>query len=160
MRSLSTLLLLWLAAIPALAETCKYLDKDGRLIYSNGTVRNARKLTCFRPPATLPPAPAGSETARKDGRSAGAVDASRARVDPPTQRKRDDDRRRILEEELSREQQALDEARKALTEQEEQRSGEERNYARVLDRLKPYQETVSLHEKNVASLKLEMANLK
>jgi len=30
----------------------------------------------------------------------------------------------------------------------------------VLDRLKPYQEAVSLHEKNVASLKQEMANLR
>jgi hypothetical protein len=159
MRSLLALLVLWLAAIPALAETCKYVDKDGRTIYSNVTVKNARKIVCFQPPAPLSPE---SDNARKEGRPAGAGtgDASRARVEPPTQRKRDDDRRRILEEELAREQQALDEARKALAEQEAQRFGDERNYARVLDRLKPYQEAVSMHEKNVASLKQEMANLR
>jgi len=160
MRSLLALLILWLGALPALAETCKYLDKDGRLIYSNGAVKNARKIVCFKPPATPSPTAAGAENARKDGRSAGAGETSRARVDPPTQRKRDDDRRRILEEELAREQQALDEARKALAEQEAQRSGDERNYGKVLDRLKPYEETVSLHEKNVASLKQEMSNLR
>jgi hypothetical protein len=160
MRSPLALLVLWLAAIPALAETCRYVDKDGRTIYSNVTVKNARKVVCFQPPAPLSPESAGSENARKDGRPSGASDASRARVEPPTQRKRDDDRRRILEEELAREQQGLDEARKALAEQEAQRFGDERNYAKVLDRLKPYQEAVSLHEKNVASLKQEMANLR
>jgi hypothetical protein len=30
----------------------------------------------------------------------------------------------------------------------------------VLDRLKPYQDAVALHEKNVASIKQELANLR
>jgi len=40
------------------------------------------------------------------------------------------------------------------------REGSERNYARMQERLKPYQDSVALHEKNIASLKQEIANLK
>ena len=40
------------------------------------------------------------------------------------------------------------------------RYGDERNYARVQERLKPFQETVAMHEKNIASLQQEIANLK
>jgi hypothetical protein len=47
-----------------------------------------------------------------------------------------------------------------LDEKEAVRSGGEQNYARVQERLKPYQETVAMHEKNIASLRQEMTNLK
>jgi tmRNA-binding protein len=36
------------------------------------------------------------------------------------------------------------------------REGGEKNYQRVLDRLKPYQEEVQLHERNVDSLQKEL----
>ncbi|MDP2809668.1 MAG: DUF4124 domain-containing protein [Rhodocyclaceae bacterium] len=76
------------------------------------------------------------------------------------QKARDSDRRGILEEELAAEQKKLDEARKVLAEQEAIREGGERNYQRVLDRLKPYQESVQLHERNIEALRKELANLK
>ena len=69
-------------------------------------------------------------------------DAGKTRVDSQTQRKRDDERRQILEEELTREQAGLSEARRALSEQEATRMGDERNYQRVQERLKPFQEAV------------------
>jgi hypothetical protein len=119
-------------------------------------IKNARKLVCFQPPAPVAaetPAPAPAPAVKPP-------DNPKARVDASTQRKRDDERRQILEEELAREQDALAEARRALAEQESIRSGDERNYQRVLDRLKPYQETVEMHEKNIASIKREMGNLK
>lgn len=150
-------LVLSLAAAPALAETCKYVDKDGRTIYSNVPMKNARKIVCFEPPA--PPAPPPSTTPGA-ARAPGASDSSRPRVEPNTQRQRDSDRRQILEGELAREQDALSQARKALAEQEAVREGGEANYARVQERLKPYQETVAVHEKNIASLRQEIANLK
>ena len=37
------------------------------------------------------------------------------------------------------------------------RNGDEKNYQRVLDRLKPYQEAVERHERNVAALRRELA---
>jgi hypothetical protein len=39
------------------------------------------------------------------------------------------------------------------------RYGNERNYARVLERLQPYKDNVDLHQKNVEALKRELANL-
>jgi uncharacterized coiled-coil protein SlyX len=150
-------LVLSLAAAPVLAETCKYVDKDGRTIYSNVQVKNARKLACFESPAP-PPAPTGTTPA--GARSPAATDSSRPKVEPNTQRQRDNDRRQILEGELAREQDALNEARKALAEQEAVRDGGERNYARLQERLKPYQESVAMHEKNIASVRQEIANLK
>ncbi len=73
---------------------------------------------------------------------------------------RNENRRRILESELRNEQQLLSDARQKLVEQEGIRDGDERNYARVLERLKPYQETVSQHTKNVEQLRGELGRLK
>ena len=53
----------------------------------------------------------------------------------------------------------LSDSRKKLAEQEAIRGGDEKNYARVLERLKPYQDTVEVHEKNVEALKRELGNL-
>jgi hypothetical protein len=158
MRFIAVSLVLALPAAPILAETCKYVDQDGRTIYSNVPIKNARKIVCFQPPPpvaaeTPTPAPPAAVGPRP-------LDTSKARVDAPTQRKRDDERRQILEEELAREQDALAEARRALAEQESTRTGDERNYQRVLERLKPFQEAVEVHEKNIASIKREMANLR
>ena len=61
---------------------------------------------------------------------------------------------------MAREQDALVKAREALAQQEAIRLGEERNYARVIERLKPYQDEVATHEKRVESIKQEVANLK
>jgi len=67
--------------------------------------------------------------------------------------------RETLENELTQEQSMLADARKKLTEQEGIRNGDEKNYTRVLERLKPYQDTVEVHEKNVEALKRELGNL-
>jgi hypothetical protein len=145
-------LLALLAAPLAYGQTCKYVDNEGRVIYSNVPVKNARKVMCFepvKPPAqSAQPAPANTEA------------APRPKVDTTTQRQRDDERRGILESELAAEQQRLEEAKRALAEQEATRLGDERNYQRVLDRLKPYQEAVAQHEKNITSLRQELANLR
>jgi len=67
--------------------------------------------------------------------------------------------RDTLDQELTQEESMLADARKKLSEQEAIRSGDEKNYARVLERLKPYQDTVEVHEKNVEALKRELTNL-
>ena len=82
------------------------------------------------------------------------------RVDDNTQRSRDNDRRKILDSELESETQALAEAKKALADQEATRNGDERNYAKVLERLKPFQEQVELHERNIDAIKTEIGRLK
>jgi hypothetical protein len=141
-----------LAAPVAAAETCKYVDKEGRVTYSNVPIKGARKVSCFEPPRTPPAsAPATGET---------TAPAAQPRVENNTQRARDDERRRILETELAAEQEQLAQAQQALAEQEAIRQGDERNYARVLERLKPYQDAVAQHEKNVASIRQELSNLR
>jgi hypothetical protein len=67
--------------------------------------------------------------------------------------------REILEQELAAEQADLAKAKQALAEQESVREGDERNYARVLERLQPYKDRVETHEKNVEALKRELSNV-
>jgi phage shock protein A len=71
-----------------------------------------------------------------------------------------EDRKKALMEELASEQDALIKAREALAQQESIRQGDERNYARVLERLKPYQDQVAAHEKKIGELRQELANLR
>jgi hypothetical protein len=73
---------------------------------------------------------------------------------------RSENRRRILESELQNEQQLLSDARQKLSEQEGIRDGDERNYARVLERLKPFQEAVSQHTQNIEQLRGELGRLR
>jgi len=82
------------------------------------------------------------------------------RVDANTQRSRDDGRRRILEDELYTEEKGLSDAKAKLAEQESIRNGDERNYQRVIERLKPYQDAVDRAERNVAALKRELSGLR
>ncbi len=156
MRSLLILVVPLLATSPALAETCKYVDNEGRIIYSNVPIKRAHKVTCFQAPAP-PPEPSNALPAVPP---ASATNTERPRVEPSTQRRRDQDRRTILEDELAREQKALDDARKALAQQETVRAGDERNYSRVQERLKPFQDAVATHEKNIFAIKQELATSK
>ena len=66
--------------------------------------------------------------------------------------------REILEQELVTEQNLLADAKKKLAGQEAVRTGDERNYARVLERLQPFKDTVEVHEKNVEALRRELSN--
>lgn len=140
-------------ALPAAADIFKCVDDDGHVTYANGGGKGCKKLSSERV-TTVPAAKAPS------GVAATGAGNGFPKVDPVQQRSRDGDRRRILESELETEQQALDKARAALAEQEEVRLGGERNYQRVLDRLKPFQDQVALHERNIEALRKELANLR
>lgn len=155
LRSYVLTLSLICPAVAVHAETCKYVDSDGRVIYSNtpnNPPKNATREKCF---ADLAPKPAPAQPA-----AAVKPRTDFPKVDGTTQRKRDDDRRRILEEELAEEQERLEDAKQELTEQESVRSGDERNYQRFLDRVQPYRDTVATHERNVDAIKREISNLK
>lgn len=110
-------------------------------------------------PAPKPAAPAGTTQSATKPAASGPVAASNPnlRVDGNTQRSRDDTRRKVLEDELSQEERLLSRARDDLSEQEKIRTGDERNYQRVLDRLKPFQDAVDRHAKNIDALKKEIS---
>jgi hypothetical protein len=70
-----------------------------------------------------------------------------------------DKQRQTLERELSQEEALLGDARRKLSEQEQIRTGDEKNYAKVLERLQPYKDAIEVHSKNIEALKRELANL-
>jgi hypothetical protein len=131
----------------AQSEVYKCPDASGRPTYTNiKRDTTGKNCTVVSKEVQVVPsqAPASSSSSRG---SAGAAD-------------RNENRRKILESELQNEQQLLSDAQQKLTEQEGIRSGDERNYARVQERLKPYQEAVDLHTKNIEQLRGELGRLR
>jgi hypothetical protein len=135
----------------ALGDTLyKCVDESGQVLYTNqkGMGKRCTVMSQDQPVSTVSP-PRMSRSP-----------SDFPRVEHDVQKNRDDERRRILEQELATEQQGLDKAKKELAEQEAIRTGDERNYQRVLDRLQPYKDSVALHERNIEALNRELANLK
>jgi hypothetical protein len=148
MKRLLPLMLIF-SAQPGLAEMWKCVDGEGRTHYTNvkSDAKGCKALNLE--PINVAPA---HRVQQKP--------ANFPSVDNDTQRQRDAGRRKILEQELAQEQNQLDLARKQLTEQQDVRLGNEKNYSRVEERLKPYEERVKLHEGNIESLKREIGNTK
>jgi septal ring factor EnvC (AmiA/AmiB activator) len=133
-------------------EIYRCLDADGRRHYTNSK-RETSGMKCelvtsqinvappFAPPQARAPTGFPRETPSQ------SVNARERQ-------------REILEKELAAEREALNRARAALSEQESVRTGEERNYARVQERLQPFKDTVQNHEKNIQALQRELGNLK
>jgi hypothetical protein len=132
------------------------MDANGRATYTNMKEETKGKncTVVSREISVVPAIPAARTGA------ASPSPPGFPKVDPATQRNRDDGRRRILVDELSNEEKALEQAKAELAQQESVRSGDEKNYQRVLDRLQPYKDGVERHEKNVAALKKELDNVK
>jgi hypothetical protein len=152
-----------LACAPAWAETCKYVDADGHVIYSNTAStppKGAKKVKCFEDPKPAPAPSAPQEAGARTPKSSGDSRKDFPKVDGETQKKRDDERRRILEEELATEERALEEAKAQLAEQESTRTGGEKNYQRFLDRVQPFRDAVTNHERNIESIRRELASLR
>lgn len=151
------LMLLAFAAELAHAEMWKCVDPDGNTRYTNvkSDAKGCKALnldpinTANAPAAPAAPAAAGKAQQKP---------ANFPSVGSDTQRQRDAGRRKILEQELTQEQQQLELAKKQLAEQRDTRLGSEKNFARVEERLRPYETRVRLHEGNVESLKKELAN--
>lgn len=142
--------------------TYRCVDNAGRSTYTNvqeemtgkKCTQVSREVSVVPVPKPTAPSAAQPSASRSDAKPPAN------RVDPQTQRSRDNDRRRILQDELASAEKALAAARQKLGEQEAIRTGDEKNYQRVLDRLKPFQDEVRGAEDNVAALKRELANLR
>lgn len=145
------------------SDIFKCVDESGRAHYTN-VKKEAQGRNCTLVTREVSVIPSGSPPppAAMRGAAPGAQQAATSfpRVDREQQRARDESRRKILEDELSAEEKSLARARQELAEQESVRSGDEKNYQRVLDRLQSYREAVERHERNVAALRKELANLK
>ena len=141
----------WIA-LPAWADVYKCVDEDGHVTYTNTKPSPKAKCNALSRDQRVSTVP---------GRAANTPSpAGFPKVNGDVQKARDNDRRRILEQELATEQNNLEQAKKELADQEAIRTGDERNYQRVLDRLQPFKDKVSLHERNLEALKKEIGNLK
>jgi len=130
-------------------EIWKCKSPDGKWTYTNDRIE-AEKLKCETVARQVNVAPATKAPAGSTGfpRESAEQRAS------ARERQRD-----VLEKELATEQTALAKAKQDLAAQEAVRTGDERNYARVQERLQPYKDSVETHEKNIEALKRELANL-
>ena len=153
------------AQMPAGAATYKCVDTAGRSTYTNVKEEmGGKKCTVVsREISIVNPAPPTPGLAAKPAAApARPSDAAGGRAAPQdtAQRARETDRRRILQEELQNADKQLAVARQKLAEQETVRNGNERNYERVLERLKPFQDEVRVAEENVVALKRELSSLR
>jgi len=133
-----------------LTEIYRCIDADGRRHYTNSK-KETGGMKCELVTSQINVAPAAKPSARAP---TGFPRETARESAGARQRQRD-----ILQKELVAEEQALTKARQALADQEAVRSGDERNYARVQERLQPYKESVETHQKNIEALKRELANL-
>ncbi len=160
----ASLVAMALVATGARADVFKCADPvSGKVTYTNAKTgeKGCTLLQKEQPLKTAPAsAPRKAAASSSSSSSSSSTPAEFPRVDSTTQRSRDNDRRKILETELESETQALETARKALAEQQQIRNGDEKNYAKVLERLKPYQEQIELHERNSEAIRTEIGRLK
>lgn len=138
-----------LAAMPAHAqvtEIYKCYDENGRPLYTSDK-RDTRGKKCelVSREINVVPAPPAKKAFPKESVSERASAKGR--------------QREILEKELASEEQLLARAQQDLAAQEAVRTGDERNYARVLERLQPFKDSVETHQKNIEALRRELANL-
>ena len=136
-------------------------DDTGRAQYTNVKADTAgRQCQVVQEEVSVLPSallkPPLTQANERPTTSAAVASGAPMRVDKETQKGRDNSRRKILEDELLQEQQLLAHAKNALTQQEGVRTADEKNFQRVLDRLKPYQEVVDRHARNIEALNKEL----
>lgn len=155
-----TLQLVLVAVIlPVQADTLyKCLNPDGRTTYTNQkSNKNCEIIAQDKPVSTFTAPP---QKPRQ------ATPADFPRVNGEQQKARDNDRRAILEKELANEQKNLAAAKKELAEQENLVLPEERTQGGGIQggkreaRIQSHRDKVQLHERNLDSIRKELANQK
>ena len=142
-----------------MTEIFKCKTADGRWTYTNDR-REAEKQNCEVVTRQVNVAPAPKPAPPPPAAPTRNARPSEFPKETPSERMSARERQKdILEKEMASEQAALAKAKEELAAQEAVRSGDERNYARVLERLQPYKDSVETHEKNIEALRRELNNL-
>ncbi len=147
-------------ALPVQADTLyKCQTVDGRTVYTNQKTGKGCEVVSQDKPVSTFTAPAQQKPRQ-------ATPADFPRVNGDQQKARDSDRRAILEQELANEQKNLDAARKELAEQEALVMPDERMQGGGIQggkrdaRIQLFRDKLQLHERNLESIRKEVANLK
>jgi Domain of unknown function (DUF4124) len=156
------------ACLAAHAEIYKYVDPaTGAVEYTNQPKKGATRMNTGE---TLSEIPTGNRP-NKSGSSSGvsnpgrtvnaSVGTAMASVDAGTQKTRDGTRRQVLSDELSSEEKMLADAKSGYSNGKPLPFADEGTGSpKYIDRVKQLEKAVRLHERNVASLKQELANIK
>jgi len=129
-------------ALPAWAEKMyRCVDKFGKVTYTNvlEDPKQCKEMELSPDISIPPPQISEEEHSRQAAKSL------------------NEERQAELQSKLETEQQALEQAQKALEEQQAVRYGNEKNYQKVLDRLKPYEEAVATQAQKVKSISDEIS---
>lgn len=115
------------------AETYRCVDAEGRLSYTNVPGTAGCKPAEVPPDVSIPPPtiPPATRRAPEQPQNNAGSDA---------------------QSQIASEQAALERAKKELEEQQAIRLGNEHNYQKKLDRLKPYEDAVREHEEKIKTL--------
>ena len=141
--------------ISAQADIYKGVDADGHVTYSSTPIKGGKKIILEPLPTMLPP----SSKARTPDNF--------PKVDSATQKGRDDTRFMILQNELTAEQKILEAAKQRLDEAQAnpevfmgQDGKTHRNVVKYEEKVKPLQDEVDLHQRNVDALNTELSKLR
>jgi len=132
----------------AQGEVYKCADASGRPTYTN-VKRDTVGKNCTLVSKEVSVVPAQAPTRATPSSASSSTSATR-----------NENRRKILESELQNEHQLLADAKQRLAEEEGIRTGDERNYAKVQERLRPYHQTVDQHTKNIEQLRGELGRIR
>ena len=151
MKTLYLFLILLGASSYALGDVYKYIDEHGNVTYSNTPSKGAKKVDL--PPISVVPASTPPVTEAPDKTSDEAANKAA--------------KQKMLEDELAKEQDALEKAKQALKAAEEHphvfvkpSGGVGRNVAAYEESIRKAKEEIALHEKNIARIQSELAQLK
>jgi hypothetical protein len=129
-------------------EIYQCTDANGKTEYKNtGETKGCKKLTVD--PVVVP----------RLNNSAANNGAGFPKVDSATQKSRDSDRRKILEDELATQKVKMAQLQKDYNNGEPDRTGDERNYQRYLDRVQQLKDSISRTQSDIDSIQGEINKL-
>lgn len=154
----------FVASAPSWAQIYKIVDPvTGAVEYTNQPRKGAVRLNTGDTLSEIPTGNKASKgTAVKVSSTANlSSGSSSASVDASTQKTRDGTRRQVLVDELASEEKLLGEARSSFNNGKPLPLADEGiGSPKYIDRVKQIEKTLRHHERNVASLKKELDNLK
>lgn len=160
-KSIAGLLLAVIASFAhAQSEVYLCVDESGKKEYKNTGITKGCKKVELPGITTIPAPPKKAAPQTAAAKPAASAPSDFPKVDSGAQKTRDNDRRQILLDELKSEEQKLASLKQEYNNGEPERRGDERNYAKYLERVASMKEDIARTEKNIDALKREIANLK
>lgn len=132
----------------AMADVYKSIDSYGNVTYSNKPISGGKKIDLPAISTINSPSVDKTPTSLKS-ENTGSVPS--VNVNPASGSKKV-----ILEEELKREKDALVLAEEEYKKADAVRNGDEKNYAKKLERLQPFLDSITQHKNNIKSLEIEL----